>query len=126
LTNHPNKKADQDNPTGLFDLAAWKKKVLDDPESRAVIEDFLKHRHREGEYLGEDAKLKEGRGHRSDLGRNSTTSDEYFLVQLDPHRILGGRIFFSGSGGERYRRPNVFSLRTRKIRPNFLYAVSAS
>jgi hypothetical protein len=60
LTNHPNKKADQDNPTGLFDLAAWKKKVLDDPESRAVIEDFLKHRHREGEYLGEDAKLKDG------------------------------------------------------------------
>ena len=32
-----------------FDFAAYKKAVLADPASRAVIEDFLKNRHREWE-----------------------------------------------------------------------------
>jgi hypothetical protein len=40
---------DQAGPTGSFDFEAWKKKVLDDPKSRSVVEDFLKHRHRDWE-----------------------------------------------------------------------------
>ena len=32
-----------------FDFRAWKKKVLSNPAARAVIEDFLRNRHREWE-----------------------------------------------------------------------------
>jgi len=35
--------------SGSVDFEAWKKKILDDPKSRSVVEDFLKYRHRDWE-----------------------------------------------------------------------------
>jgi hypothetical protein len=35
--------------SGSFDFEAWKRKILNDPVSRAAVEDFLKYRHRDWE-----------------------------------------------------------------------------
>ncbi len=49
MTNLPDKETDKCNPAEAFDFADWEKKILGDPKSRAIIEDFLKYRHREWE-----------------------------------------------------------------------------
>jgi hypothetical protein len=55
-----------------FDFAAYKKKVLSDPTSRAVIEDFLKHRHREWELEMEPDLVRRAKARRGRARRNPT------------------------------------------------------
>jgi hypothetical protein len=40
---------DQAGPAESFDFEAWKNRILNNPVSRAAVEDFLKHRHRDWE-----------------------------------------------------------------------------
>jgi hypothetical protein len=54
----------QDSPAEPFDFGAWKKKVMDNPASRAVIEEFLEYRHREWELAIEKPQSRRAKGAR--------------------------------------------------------------